>query len=244
MKELGVSGQGLNDNGTNFSIDAKNRLIIPQGQYSGSPFVSGGITMFDNGVFTFYRQDNGTIPSDTSIGLPGTTFGTAIYNKNFVALDAATRENTWYFNAANHGILEYDGLRWRAIANKTNGLTQGSVDGGYGIVIDKNGDVWATIIGGNVVRLRKTTTTVHNEISTNGLLLSPNPASTVLRLYSQSQGEASLTGRISIINALGSEVLQIPAAETIDISTLNQGIYLLRGYWGTIPFSIPFVITR
>jgi hypothetical protein len=242
-KKIGVQGNGLNDKVNNFAIDDKDRLIIAQAELKSSPFISGGVTMFENGAFTFYRQDNGSIPTDTALGLPGIRVGSVIVNDRLIAMDVAIRGTSWYFNTQYHGILEFNGTQWRSIANKTNGLITTGINGGFSIAIDKNGDIWASVIFGDIIRLRKTTSSVSEDYSAQNLILSPNPASTILRLTSHTQGEA-LTGTMTIVNALGAEILQIPASETIDINTLNQGTYFLRGYRGTTPFTIPFVIAR
>jgi hypothetical protein len=227
-KELGNTEKGLNDQASNFAIDNQNRLIIAQPQLKSSPDISGGVTVFDNGVYTFYRQDNGSIPADTLFGLPGQKFGNIYVNQLFVVLDIAISTNSWYINTAYHGVLEFDGTGWKAIANKINGLTNGGA--GFGIAIDKNGDLWASVLGGDIARLRNTKNSTLDETNDLRLAIYPNPTSDVLYLGNKSNVSIR---KIELISLLGNTLLEINESEIsnttkLDVRNLATGRYILR----------------
>lgn len=227
-KELGKTEKGLNDNASNFAIDNQNRLIVAQPQLKSSPDISGGVTIFDNGVYTFYRQDNGSIPADTVFGLPGQKFGNIYLNQLFAVLDIAISTNSWYINTAYHGVLEFDGTGWKAIANKINGLTNGGA--GFGIAIDKNGDLWASESGNNIARLRKTKTSVLEGKNDLGLFIYPNPSSDVFYLSNKSNEGIR---KIELLTLLGTTLFELKEAEItqttkLGIGNLAIGRYLLK----------------
>lgn len=250
IKEIGVQGNGLNDKANSFAIDAQNRLIIAQAELKSSPFISGGITMFDNGTFTFYRQDNGSIQSDTALGLSGIKVGSVIVNDRFIATDVVIRGTSWYFNTQYHGILEFNGTRWRSIANKVNGLIPNAgLNGGFSIAIDKNGDVWASVIFGDIIRLRKNTTSVSSTESEKPFALAPNPAQQSIRIYPTDDNDLSGNrfSTVSIVNVLGVTMLTIQEStnDMIDVSTLANGAYFLRATTTNgKTITKPFVIER
>jgi hypothetical protein len=87
-------------------------------------------------------------------------------------------------------------------------------------------------------------TSVNEIASENTTMLVPNPASTTLRLVTTSQDNSQRTDIISIINALGTTVLTIPASDVIDVSSLPVGAYTIRGFNGATPFTKPLIISR
>lgn len=227
-KELGKTEKGLNDNASNFVIDNQNRLIVAQPQLKSSPDISGGVTVFDNGVYTFYRQDNGSIPADTVFGLPGQKFGNIYLNQLFAVLDIAISTNSWYINTAYHGVLEFDGTGWKAIANKINGLTNGGA--GFGIAIDKNGDLWASESGDDIARLRKIKSSVLEGTNDLGLVIYPNPSSDVFYLSHKSNEGIR---KIELLTLLGTTLFELNEAEIsqttkLDLRNLAIGRYLLK----------------
>lgn len=242
------------ENGTNYStlnfrkftIDKFNRLIIPHQQISGSPLVDGGVSIFEDGKFTHYRQDNGLIPHDTTLGLTGIKFENIVLNERLSFNDAVSNNSSIYFNTSLHGIIEYDGKNWKSIANLNNGLLEGA-NGGYGICFDKNGDLWATNGGWGInpiTRLTKKITSVEdnnfNNHSNNNpkkndlnLQITPIPANDFINIDLKSNktniNQFQTIKELIITDVSGLKIMNLKNVNTnvVDISVLTSGIYYL-----------------
>lgn len=84
-------------------------------------------------------------------------------------------------------------------------------------------DIWSNGVGCNSsVEVEEACAIGINNIEEQALSIYPNPSSDIVNI------EGYLPARISVINALGQKVLEIKNPQQIDISNLENGIYMLR----------------
>ena len=101
---------------------------------------------------------------------------------------------------------------------------------GFGIAIDKNGDLWASESGNNIARLRKTKTSVLEGKNDLGLFIYPNPSSDVFYLSNKSNEGIR---KIELLTLLGTTLFELKEAEItqttkLGIGNLAIGRYLLK----------------
>ncbi len=165
----------------------------------GSGFSNTGLTSYDGSTFTIYT----------------TADGLADNNVRYIEQD--TEGNLWF--AGSFGISRFDGTSWFVI-NNTNGLLDNLV---RSITQAPNGDIWIGSFDGISV-LQAGSLNTDEEIF-DMFTAFPVPVKDTLQI--QKNGGSLDIDSIAIYDLLGKELSSVINSNSIDMSSLSSGIYLV-----------------
>lgn len=129
-------------------------------------------------------------------------------------------EDCWEFghvDGANYSQYYLEGLGGKYFMNTTDGATNWSIASKSLVYYKKGGETWGTPL--NI-------TSVPNEAIPDKFSVYPNPATNHIKIFS----EFFLPIKVEILDLTGNIVITetIDANESIDISSLSTGVYLVR----------------
>lgn len=199
-------------------------------KYNGSTLVETKL-LTSNGVGSFYLIEK------DKLGKLWLIMGNSLYKSddlaNFTLLGSTwnyymdiafdSNNNAFFgrYSKANGGIKTYNGTTWSEYTG-SNGLTSATVQS---VAIAPNDKVWAGADDGLYYSNEVLTTTTTRNIDESQLKLFPNPAAT----------QFSIKDNTGIASVLVSDLIaktfiqkKIVGNESIDISSLPKGIYIVR----------------
>ncbi len=169
---------------------------------------------------------------DDNNGLPGNV----IYSKEDVIVEQGTMINGFYTYPLPEGVMVnnifYVGWRQRSETFLNAGFDVNTPHGnrqfywlnGEWLQSQVSGSIMIRPVVGNPLKLTSIKDTYYKNI--NMIRMWPNPASDWVMI---SQGEQPLSGQtyITFTDLSGRELMRVPYAERIDISSLKEGIYIV-----------------
>lgn len=203
---------------------------------TGANITSGAVSKQTDGAQDGTNYVSITTPAsgNTNVSLqdlvvtPGETYTIKYWYKN----DAGAKFKHWiqWRDASDTNISGFTGTNiqpddYNAVASAWTQITLTTVVPSNAVemrIAFRNYSAGATSSVDNVIVTMGTASVQENNIE--GLKVYPNPASGLVNIVSNENG----TKEISIFNMLGKKVLETSTQETINVSNLNSGIYIMN----------------
>ena len=208
----------------------------------------GYLGKFDGSVFNIYNSDylNGIGGNIWSIDISSSgivwmgTFGNGLVKYNgtnwevfnstnseipqgWIKYVTIEEDNIIWFSTES-GLTRFDGEIWQTFNTENSMLPSNTINS---ILIDENGTKWVGTDKGLISFAGKALSTSENQFSEVKYKLFPNPAKDYINIKTQLVDEASI---IEIYNIVGKSVKKLKTSSnynSIDISDLANGLYIL-----------------
>lgn len=210
--------------------------------------VNGGLVKFTNGVFQIYYIGNSQIIDNTILGLSVDDLGNKWLAHPYGGISVFQSDGSWtrittsnspgiisnsywtihainnteiYGGSQDEGFIANLGSGWRTYTTSNSAIPENAVQA---LLLDNHGKVWCGTPNHGVAIFDKngTPNSVETLSPSHTLNLYPNPASSTLTLNVPNETP------VQVVDLLGKVWINTPYQQSLDISHLPMGMYLLK----------------